>query len=457
MSNPRLGYRFAGGVARLPSDSEASRRASGIPYLILASVPAVLFFGLSENVGYLALIIIVLVGALARVVSVLASVAIALPYMFYVDVGLAINLGAVDLLVPVLLAALIMSRDRVDPRIAVHWLAKPPTLAFILLTAIFASAFYSSLFVDIDFNIIRFAMDTSKVVVCVVVFYLMAATFLRASLSEIYKFIGAWVASATAVGTMASIQFLLSSEKFARVTGTFEDPNLFGLYLVVSAGMTLVLYGYTRSKWLWLALLVIVLAVIATASRGALLSLAVFFLACLFTVRIQSAASLALRVGVLVLSIGVLSIFGARIPALERLPTDDISVQSEARYQIWELALSQWSGSPALGIGLGQFAANVKSFISVHVNVVTHNTVLSFLVEMGLIGAVAMALPFIVVVVALIRSLPTSAVAGYLLAVWAAVFTASMTLNVQYSRFVWVLLALSLVFATSDRLRWSYR
>ncbi len=87
-----------------------------------------------------------------------------------------------------------------------------------------------------------------------------------------------WVAVACVVALLAALDnyFGLFGGRFAgdvRATGTFENPNMFGDYLMVSFFLCWAAAAAGR-RWLYVPMLVLVLGVVATASNGALLGLA---------------------------------------------------------------------------------------------------------------------------------------------------------------------------------------
>ena len=261
--------------------------------------------------------------------------------------------------------------------------------------------------------------------------------------SGIRRFVRAWVLTASAIAFLAGLQYFQSGYRFERVTGSFEDPNLFGLYLIMSLGLALWWGGQNKSLVSFVPACAITLAVIATASRGSLFALMALLVALGLVVPARSMRSRATRG--LVAGAGLLGVyvFADRIPAFDRLPVGDLDIQGEVRYQLWALAIELWSDIPLTGIGLGQFAANVRYYLSVEVDLVTHNTIISFLVELGVLGLILFLFPFVFCCYQLWRVRRGSSIAPYLMATWVAVFVGSLTLNIQYLRFVWAFLALS--------------
>lgn len=423
----------------------SARNSEIVFYFAVPLLPATAHFAVSELLAYVLLVLVGLAGLLGRVFKPLIVVPLVLPYMFYVDVGFQMNISAVDAFLPFLFFALLKNVSPRQPRIVLPRLVWHPLVLVFVVIVIFGSASSAVLFSETDFSASRFLLDVFKVFSCLAVYFVFITAFARATSRDRYVFVLAWVGSATAVGSIACIEYLVAPGEVERVSATFKDPNLLGLYLVVSFGLLIMMLDQTRRICLLLPAVLLLAAIMFTGSRGAILSLAVLWTVCLVVVPLRNAADFAIRASSLVLMIAFVYMFRSHIPALERIAVTGFSLESERRFQIWHAAVEVWASSPILGIGLGQFAYNVRNYVNVDTNVVAHNTALSLLAELGLAGFITFSIPLAAVMVSLVRSSGRDVASVYLLAVWGAVLVASMTLNIQYTRFVWVLVSFSVV------------
>lgn len=158
-----------------------------------------------------------------------------------------------------------------------------------------------------------------------------------------------------------------------RGTGIFQDPNDFGLILVMGLVFCFSFLTKPRTGWVryaWLAPTGVLLAALAmTHSRGALLSLicAVSTALCYF------------RGG----KYGVLALPGLSLLALAfSSRMSDFSAINQGtgqdRIQIWSESLSIWRQYPLFGLGEGLIADEI--------GVVTHNSFLHCYAELGFFG-----------------------------------------------------------------------
>lgn len=176
-----------------------------------------------------------------------------------------------------------------------------------------------------------------------------------------------------------------------RGTGIFHDPNDLGL--VVVPGLVLCVYlfgqpglGWPRYGWLGLAT-VLLLALVATHSRGAFAAFAVVVPVFLFD-RYGWKAAVA---GSLAALPPLAFMFSGRMTEIDAIRRGT----GQSRLQIWSDHLAVFRRAPLFGIGEGML---VEEF-----GVVSHNSFLHCFAELGAIGGVAFLSAFLAATFGLIR------------------------------------------------------
>jgi putative inorganic carbon (hco3(-)) transporter len=239
-------------------------------------------------------------------------------------------------------------------------------------------------------------------------------------------------------------------------SGPVEDPNDYA-FLLASA-LPLALYRLLEPRRRALAVVacaLILLAVLASFSRGAIVGLVVAAAWALASgrVRVRGAVVAALVLG-LVAVVGYQSWDGRAETALEgKSAVADTNVQS--RLTFWRVAVQQFQGSPVLGVGPGNYPVRYAEHElpqivpgQIVTGVATHNTYLNILAEVGLPGLLFF-LAFLVHSWILIRR-PVNAgrERHYRTAVGAGLIvaaTGAMFLTQQHYAPLWVLAALGAV------------
>lgn len=161
-----------------------------------------------------------------------------------------------------------------------------------------------------------------------------------------------------------------------RGTGIFQDPNDFGLVLVVALIFTAARLLSPRAGWtryVWLLPGGILLTTLAmTHSRGAFLALACGIIAALVYARNWRWSVLAV-IAIPILTIG----FSARTTDLNAI----VEGTGQTRIQIWSQSLTIWKQYPLFGLGEGLLVEEL--------GVVAHNSFLQCFAELGVIGGAA--------------------------------------------------------------------
>jgi O-antigen/teichoic acid export membrane protein/O-antigen ligase len=413
----------------------------------LASAAAVLA-GPQWVLGGTALAVLAVLLLLLRV-SAAELLVLTAPLAFYATAGgMRINLAVSDALLLLLLVRVLLdpSLRRTAARTAGAVRLALSVLALLLSVHALTILVRSGGGAPVDW--IAFAADAFKLVVvlgyfcvCLVVFHDLLA---RGDL----RFLRLWALTAAVVGALGTVGALLFAAGTEtgltmdfRATGTFEDPNAFATYLIVSVPLTLlgrVLSGRSLLSW---HLVPILAGVIASFSRGALVGLAAvllllcaaaFRLPALRVLRYVSLAAVAVA-GVLVAQGTVDSLFESN---------RGVGFGEDVRFRLWAAAVELWLHSPVCGVGMGQFVVSSEDLLGAAGGVLAHNTFLSVLAEGGVVGAGLFAAVPAAVLLALLRRGGAASVLLLIACAGAAVM--ALSLNLQNFRPLWMLLALSL-------------
>ena len=247
-----------------------------------------------------------------------------------------------------------------------------------------------------------------------------------------------------------------------RFTGGLADPNFLAAAVVASlamCGFMLASESRLSARLLLLGFAAVdAVALVETQSRGGLISLAVVLvIACLFAGSLRGRA---VAVALVVVSLGV-GYYAVVAPAAVRERATNISEQGSAgRIDTWRIGLEMANDHPLTGVGLNNFRIAEARYLAKSVNltlvqqfrelrVVTHNTYLEILAELGAIGlALFLGVVLLAVGIAL-RSLRTFSefgdpstdhlVRGMIVGV-VGLLAAYTFLSGQYEKQLWLLL-----------------
>lgn len=178
-----------------------------------------------------------------------------------------------------------------------------------------------------------------------------------------------------------------------RVGGPIGDPNDFAFFLLPAIALGLAVRGTTRRRWPWdLATVLIVVALLGTLSRGALLGLVAMGVLALAAgmVRLRTAVGLGVVAGVVVLAVVAVA------PGLVTTSLEQKGVVAEQnvseRLDLWAAAGRMTLEQPLVGLGPGAFAQQHDDYTTGlpedvnHRLDVAHNTWLEISSELGALG-----------------------------------------------------------------------
>ncbi len=262
------------------------------------------------------------------------------------------------------------------------------------------------------------------------------------------QLLAAYLFGAVAASSIAFWRYAHHRETYwRRYAAAGFDPNDFGLILALAIPPALYLSYRSRGRMraVYLAsVLVLIPAVILTASRTALGATFVAFAFAIWTWRgadpAQRAASVAL---VAVLALGLVQF--APAPQRDRLATITTELKKgtlHGRTRIWKTGLKVLKRHPVLGVGSGAYPEAVSPWLGKPegFQYVAHNTFLSVLVETGVVGfAVLAALLGTLALFIATMTGPERALWGILALVWAVGVS---TLTWEHYKPTWLIMAL---------------
>lgn len=203
----------------------------------------------------------------------------------------------------------------------------------------------------------------------------------------------ALVASVSLAALIALTGFLSSESGLA--SGPIGDPNDFAYVLATVlplAGYLIVADG--RYRWLWLAAaLLLVAALLATLSRGAIVGLLALGVWALATRRVPLGGVLATGMAVIAIVVLAFTFWGPlideRVQAKGKVAAENV----DSRQALWAAAMRMAGNDPLFGVGPGRFGeASPDYLVDEPIGLedpVVHNSFLEVLAELGLPALVA--------------------------------------------------------------------
>ncbi len=214
-----------------------------------------------------------------------------------------------------------------------------------------------------------------------------------------------WIFSifSVAIATLFSIYSLVEIISFevSRPDGPFENPNIYSNYLVFNVFLSLVLLKLDKSRlvvW-FLAMVILVAGVLATASRGGLAGIIAGFCFLGLYYITQSGRTKLIKYSPAALLFVPVFFLWQETRSYEIILNTVANPGGEAsnRIERWGYAVDSFVANPMFGIGYGQFAQATPSSTGVH------STLLSIGTEAGIFALAAFVLLLILVTTDTIR------------------------------------------------------
>lgn len=422
---------------------------------IAVAVTALVAAGPSWALGAAGAVLLVVVLTVLRI-GVPTLLVTTVPLAFYVTAGgTLVNLAVSDVFLLLLFVRILVDPDTARAFAEVSGWVRTAFCVLALLLALTAGTIFvrSSAGAPADWT--AFVADAVKLIVVIGYFVVCAVVFRDLVLRGDLRILTVWARTAAAVGALGTAGALLFAVGVEtgltmdfRATGTFEDPNAFATYLIMSIPLALLARHLAGKRLLSWHQVPILAGIIASFSRGALVGLAaVLIILCVFAFR--DPALRAVRI-VALLAVGVAAVFvldGAASSIFEG--SRGVSFDEDVRFRLWAGAVDVWLHAPLTGVGLGQFITSSEDLLGSAGGVLAHNTYLSILAEGGVVGAALYLAVPVAAVGALLRRGDT--VSRLLLASGVGVAVMAVSLNLQNFRPIWLFLALAVAWTAAQR------
>lgn len=322
-----------------------------------------------------------------------------------------------------------------------------------------ASFFWSA---DVDSTLTRIGTYSQLLIVVWLIWELAPAEvrvlgLMRAYLGGIFVACMITVYNFASGTTAAQQEAALGVDRWEEGRYSIMGINENDLGLMLAMSVPLIIYLVIRSKsnamrtFLWIQLIACIGSILLTGSRGALISLVIAAAMLPLSFRFLP-ASQKLAAGLACIGAAVCSIVFIPAETWSRLLTVSTELTQGTlthRTLIWSAGLQAFRDHPFLGVGSGAYAATVLSIVNVPY--VAHNTFLSVLVELGVVGALIM--------LALLASLYYTALRmrGLERSLWITTLSTwsvgVMALTWEYRKPTWIMFGLLVAHAYSRRLR----
>lgn len=448
-------------VPATEDDTATSRRYRTLPTLV--SVIAITSVPIVANVGSVALLILTVIASLGLLLvlksrqsfSFVQVATVALPITFYSLGPMRVNLSLADAF---LLLAAVTALATYKP-----WQGKRSRNAALIFggalciqIAIWASL-VAATFQGTLHTLAEGAFGAFKLVLAISYCGFFAVCVRNEVRQRDHRALYIWADAAAAsalVGIVATVAYGMGIDLGMtiafRATGTFEDPNAYATYLLISAGLSCFASHLRFSRpWNW-QLVPIATAVLLTGSRAAIVALTVALLitAVVFGRRSAVIRRVAFPGGLFAGTTLFLIAGESTKAALSRglSITDSTAEGTDIRFDLWRIAISLWEQYPFFGIGLGQFRTVSVEQFGANYGQLAHNTYLSVLAETGLVGILAFSIiPILIAVrtLSMVRQDQTGAWSFIAFSVLAVAVEAA-TLNLENFRPVWAFFGLIL-------------
>ena len=203
-----------------------------------------------------------------------------------------------------------------------------------------------------------------------------------------------YVAACAVAALCGLLTFMLGADR--RVGGPIGDPNDFAFFLVPAVALGLAVRRTTRRRWPWdVATVLVLVAILGTLSRGALVGLAAMTALAVVAGLIRLRGALAVVAGVAVVA-GLVAVMFPGLVSVSLQQKDFVAQQNVSeRLDLWNAAAAMTVDHPFLGMGPGSFSMHHSDFTTSlpddvnHTLDVAHNTWLELSSELGVLGFLA--------------------------------------------------------------------
>lgn len=389
-----------------------------------------------------------------EILIILLPLSFVLTFGFGPVTGFDLNVSAADFFLPIAIVAALSTKA--SALVPSQGFTRAAIIYAVSLVSVAAASLLAASAREVNLHVTYGATAMLKMAISagyLLMFYRLSR---RAVAAGNLRFLAVWALTAYVISglAIAGYVFYLSGiptpfTQDYRLVGTFDDPNLFSSYLVISFCILLMSRIVEPKLWKTFAALAILASIVLTGSRAVIPAVLFGFVVAVLAARRSEVARRQIWRTVTVGLAFVAASFLVWNPlesleSVARIVTSDDTISSDGRIRLWSVAWRMWQEHPVLGVGIGQYRAVADQYVFGGVSNIAHNTYLSFLAETGLVGFVILVSLPLAVFLRVIRSRRRGNVFAPLLALGlAAVAVQALTLNLENSRALWAVLGIS--------------
>ncbi|GGA72905.1 hypothetical protein GCM10008025_15860 [Ornithinibacillus halotolerans] len=395
----------------------------------------------------------------------IGALVVCLPFMFRLNMVIELNVSLADILIVIILFWLISIKENQQVLAVVlkqNYLIIVYMLLLIYFCIISMANYFTNIYIDFPYGlsaIIKLFVNF----IYVLVLLIFIEKYKDDVILLLFKW---WRITAIIISVLCIISVILyrfgvdnGLTSGGRAQATLNDPNLAALYLIVSFTIVAISSTFVQKKLIVnVAMVVVLIALVSTASRGGMVSIVFSVLIVLFLSlmmgRIKELFFLLIIgsiISFIILLINSSSDFlSFAMERVARIGTEGDGTSD--RILLWKSAYEMWMDNPFIGIGIGQFIPYSTEMYGYTFSSIPHNTYLSFLSETGILGFLAFIwFPMYLVIKVILGLIKRGGNVFYYLFIGLnAIAIQSITINIENIRFIWIYLAVCFVLIHTD-------
>lgn len=308
----------------------------------------------------------------------IAIIIITLPWMKVIG---GINMALSDIFMPIILLILILKKRKMNKsnKIKSILIYEYMLLTFILISFFISIFKFDKVGEDAFLNIFKLIISF----LYLNVFYII----LKRDKEDFLFMIKIWVYNTVVNSIIGIVAFIVNEVGIEtifmygnRLKGSFEDPNLYACYLFIGFGLCIYLKELKKENILSIEIIVIIIAILLTGSRGALVTLGCIALILLMKLKRKNKIGIIIIISLLVIIAFKTGFFETILNRVEFLGD-----KGDVRFKLWEIGFKLSLLNPFFGVGIGNFIYAGNYIFDENISNLTHNTYLNILSENGVI------------------------------------------------------------------------
>lgn len=472
----------------------------------------------SQSFALIYSVCVVLVALIVRI-PLAQLLIVSLPVSFYIEF-----IGTANYSPSLLVILLIL----LSPKFWHSLLNSPRQISFSKKYLFVSSAFIALVFISLVANSYRIDFpnfyEFIKLCIGIVTGFVVANLYLRSNSIEKNFFLKLWVVTSTLISAIGIFAFVVMAfapnalsgkllYSYSRLSGGFQDPNLFATYLIVSIGFALVLYFQLgESKWI-IPVVILSFALGLANSRGAQFAIlgmfVIGFVVFLFKRRVRLFWLRTSLVSLILIAVSI-PLISASVHLASKISytqnsqsnciqqnfgsaqnsesnsatscgseesskvqsnhsskvadntsnsqhidqyTSRTDVSGDIRFRLWGTAIEMWKANPIVGVGYGNYPKISDTFSpqgSLNSNL-THNTYLALLSESGVFVLLLVIFVLVYLIWFLLKS--EKVYLNILATSFFGVTIMMSAYNLQNSNFVWAYIGILSALVFENRMK----